>query len=112
MCGIVGILGVEPVNVRLYDALTVLQHRGQDAAGIATAQDYKINIRKDNGLVKDVFRTRHMRDLQGNIGLGHVRYPTAGCASAAEAQDTGVCKGAHSCVLGFSRCKGAMAVVG
>ena len=86
MCGIVGIMGVEPVNVRLYDALTVLQHRGQDAAGIATAQDFRINIRKDNGLVKDVFRTRHMRDLTGNMGLGHVRYPTAGCASAAEAQ--------------------------
>ena len=86
MCGIVGIMGVGPVNVRLYDALTVLQHRGQDAAGIATAQDFRINIRKDNGLVKDVFRTRHMRDLTGNMGLGHVRYPTAGCASAAEAQ--------------------------
>ena len=86
MCGIVGIMGVEPVNVRLYDALTVLQHRGQDAAGIATAENYQIHSRKENGLVKDVFRTRHMRDLVGNMGLGHVRYPTAGQASAAEAQ--------------------------
>ena len=54
MCGIVGIMGVEPVNVRLYDALTVLQHRGQDAAGIATAENYQIHSRKENGLVKDV----------------------------------------------------------
>ena len=86
MCGIVGIMGHEAVNVRLYDALTVLQHRGQDAAGIATAEDYMIHIRKDNGLVKDVFRTRHMRDLYGTMGIGHVRYPTAGLASATEAQ--------------------------
>ncbi|MCU7958771.1 MAG: amidophosphoribosyltransferase [gamma proteobacterium symbiont of Bathyaustriella thionipta] len=87
MCGIVGISATEPVNQALYDALTVLQHRGQDAAGIVTCDiDGKLNLRKDNGLVKDVFRTRHMIDLQGNIGIGHARYPTAGCSSSAEAQ--------------------------
>ncbi|MET1255607.1 amidophosphoribosyltransferase [Aliikangiella maris] len=86
MCGIVGIYGTTPVNQGLYDALTVLQHRGQDAAGIVTLKDGKMFLRKANGLVKDVFHTRHMRRLQGNIGVGHVRYPTAGCASSAEAQ--------------------------
>jgi len=70
----------------IYDALTVLQHRGQDAAGIVTSQEGRFFQRKDNGLVKDVFRTRHMRDLHGNIGIGHVRYPTAGSSSSAEAQ--------------------------
>ena len=86
MCGIVGLLGTSPVNVRIYDALTVLQHRGQDAAGIATTGGERIYLRKDNGLVKDVFRTRHMRELIGNLGIGHVRYPTAGTSSALEAQ--------------------------
>ena len=86
MCGIVGILGQEPANVRIYDALTVLQHRGQDAAGIATTGGARIYLRKENGLVKDVFRTRHMRELIGPMGIGHVRYPTAGTSSAHEAQ--------------------------
>ena len=86
MCGIVGIYGTSPVNQGLYDALTVLQHRGQDAAGIVTLDKGKMYLRKANGLVKDVFHTRHMRRLQGNIGVAHVRYPTAGCASSAEAQ--------------------------
>ena len=86
MCGIVGIYSNSPVNQGLYDALTVLQHRGQDAAGIVTLDEGKMYLRKANGLVKDVFHTRHMRRLQGNIGVGHVRYPTAGCASSAEAQ--------------------------
>ena len=86
MCGIVGILGVSPVNLRLYDALTVLQHRGQDAAGIATTAGSRIFLRKDNGLVKDVFQTKHMKELIGNLGIGHVRYPTAGSSSAHEAQ--------------------------
>ena len=86
MCGLVGILGVQPVNLRIYDALTVLQHRGQDAAGIATTAGTRIYLRKDNGLVKDVFRTRHMRELVGTLGIGHVRYPTAGTASSNEAQ--------------------------
>lgn len=86
MCGIVGIYSTSPVNQALYDALTVLQHRGQDAAGIVTLQNGKLFLRKANGLVKDVFHTRHMQRLQGNIGIAHVRYPTAGCASSAEAQ--------------------------
>ncbi len=86
MCGIVGIYSSSPVNQSLYDALTVLQHRGQDAAGIVTLKDGKMFLRKANGLVKDVFHTRDMRRLQGNIGVGHVRYPTAGCSSSAEAQ--------------------------
>lgn len=86
MCGIVGIVAKTNVNQALYDALTVLQHRGQDAAGMVTYQDDRFFLRKDNGLVKDVFRTRHMRRLAGNVGIGHVRYPTAGSSSSAEAQ--------------------------
>lgn len=86
MCGIVGIVSTTNVNQTLYDALTVLQHRGQDAAGIVTFQDNRFYLRKDNGLVRDVFRTRHMRRLVGNVGIGHIRYPTAGSASSAEAQ--------------------------
>lgn len=86
MCGIIGIVGTENVNQNLYDGLTVLQHRGQDAAGIVTCDQGRLFLRKDNGLVRDVFRTRHMLRLQGSMGIGHVRYPTAGCFSSAEAQ--------------------------
>ena len=86
MCGIVGLFGQSSVNQDIYDALTVLQHRGQDAAGIVTEEDGKFYLRKSNGLVRDVFHTRHMRSLRGNIGIGHVRYPTAGSSSCAEAQ--------------------------
>lgn len=86
MCGIAGIVSTRHVNQALYDALTVLQHRGQDAAGIVTFQDDRFFLRKDNGLVRDVFRTSHMRRLVGNVGIGHVRYPTAGSSSSAEAQ--------------------------
>jgi amidophosphoribosyltransferase len=86
MCGIVGIVGSGPVNQQLYDALTVLQHRGQDAAGIMTAHEGELFMRKDNGLVRDVFQQRHMVQLKGSVGIGHVRYPTAGCDSSAEAQ--------------------------
>ena len=86
MCGIVGIAGREPVNQALYDALLVLQHRGQDAAGIVTCEQGKLHLRKDNGLASDVFDTEHMIGLKGNMGIGHVRYPTAGCSSSAEAQ--------------------------
>jgi len=86
MCGIVGIVGRSPVNQALYEALTVLQHRGQDAAGIVTYAHGRVFLRKDNGLVRDVFQSRHMMNLPGNMGIGHVRYPTAGCASSAEAQ--------------------------
>ncbi len=86
MCGIVGIVGQEPVNQRIYDALTVLQHRGQDAAGIVTYNDGALSLRKSNGLVRDVFSTRHMMRLKGTSGIGHVRYPTAGSSSRAESQ--------------------------
>ena len=86
MCGVVGIYGRREVNQDIYDALTVLQHRGQDAAGIATEENGKFFLRKSNGLVRDVFHTRHMRQLKGNVGIGHVRYPTAGSASCAESQ--------------------------
>ena len=86
MCGLVGIVGHEPVNQALYDALTVLQHRGQDAAGIMTDDGGRLRVRKGNGLVRDVFLERHMLKLGGNVGLGHVRYPTAGSASLSEAQ--------------------------
>jgi amidophosphoribosyltransferase len=87
MCGIIGIVGHSEVNQALYDGLTVLQHRGQDAAGIMTCdQDGKFFLRKDNGLVKDVFHTRHMIRLKGKMGIGHIRYPTAGCSSSAESQ--------------------------
>lgn len=86
MCGIVGIVGKEAVNQSIYDALIVLQHRGQDAAGIMTVKNNMFNLRKDNGLVRDVFHTRHMKRLTGNVGIGHCRYPTAGSSSSAEAQ--------------------------
>ncbi|WP_447078711.1 amidophosphoribosyltransferase [Shewanella algae] len=86
MCGIVGIVGRSAVNQTIYDALTVLQHRGQDAAGIVTIDQNAFRLRKANGLVKDVFEPKHMQRLQGNAGLGHVRYPTAGSSSASEAQ--------------------------
>jgi amidophosphoribosyltransferase len=86
MCGIVGVVSNSPVNQLLYDALLLLQHRGQDAAGIATSHGNKFAMHKANGLVKDVFRTRNMRSLPGNVGIGQVRYPTAGSTSEEEAQ--------------------------
>ena len=87
MCGIVGVMGQSPVNQLIYDSLLLLQHRGQDAAGIATAHDQFFSMHKAHGLVRDVFRTRNMRSLPGNSGLGQVRYPTAGSsASVDEAQ--------------------------
>ncbi|MEX2469448.1 MAG: amidophosphoribosyltransferase [Pseudohongiellaceae bacterium] len=86
MCGLVGVVTSNDVGVCLYDTLTVLQHRGQDAAGIMTSDNGKLNLRKDNGLIRDVFRTRHMRRLVGQMGIGHVRYPTAGSSSPALAQ--------------------------
>ena len=88
MCGILGIVGRQGLHVNqlLYDGLTVLQHRGQDAAGILTDLDGHFRLRKSNGLVSDIFYKRHMLRLQGNVGIGHVRYPTAGSSSRAEAQ--------------------------
>lgn len=86
MCGITGIVSYQNVNQELYEALTVLQHRGQDAAGIVTCDGNRLHLRKARGLTRDVFHTRHMLQLVGNMGIGHVRYPTAGCTSSAEAQ--------------------------
>lgn len=86
MCGIVGILANTAVNQELYDALTIVQHRGQDAAGIMTCDRDRIFLRKSNGLVRDAIRKSHMLQLQGNMGIGHVRYPTAGTQSALESQ--------------------------
>ena len=80
MCGIVGVVSNAPVNQLIYDALLLLQHRGQDAAGIVTQQDRKFHMHKAKGMVRDVFRTRNMRALPGHSGLGQVRYPTAGDA--------------------------------
>ena len=86
MCGIIGIVGVTNVAAALYDGLTVLQHRGQDAAGIATVDGNKIRLHKGNGLVRDVFDAPHMQLLNGRVGIGHCRYPTAGSAGSDEAQ--------------------------
>jgi amidophosphoribosyltransferase len=86
MCGIVGIVSHQQVAQVIYDSLLVLQHRGQDSAGIVVSDENKLHLRKANGQVSDVFHTRHMLELRGTMGIGHVRYPTAGCASSAEAQ--------------------------
>jgi amidophosphoribosyltransferase len=84
MCGIVGLVSSGPVNQLIYDALLLLQHRGQDAAGIVTQMGTKFFMHKAKGMVRDVFRTRNMRSLPGNVGLGQVRYPTAGNAFSEE----------------------------
>ena len=86
MCGLVGIVANHPVNQEIYDALTVLQHRGQDSSGIMTDDNGVLCLRKSNGLVSDVFSQEDMATLRGNIGIGHVRYPTAGSLSSTEAQ--------------------------
>ena len=86
MCGIIGIVSQEPVNQAVFDGLSVLQHRGQDAAGIVTSDGKRLYSQRDNGLVSNVFHSSHMRMLKGNMGIGHVRYPTAGSSSASEAQ--------------------------
>jgi amidophosphoribosyltransferase len=86
MCGIIGIVATTEVATALYDGLTVLQHRGQDAAGIATANGTQLRVHKGNGLVRDVFDARAMRLLQGRVGIGHCRYPTAGSEGSDEAQ--------------------------
>lgn len=86
MCGVVGIVSTTQVYQALFDALTVLQHRGQDAAGIMTCDQKQFALRKGNGLARDVFKSRHMAQLKGKMGIGHVRYPTAGSNSQSEAQ--------------------------
>ena len=82
----VGIVGHAPVNQEIYDAVTVVQHRGQDAAGIMTCEEGRVFLRKDSGLVRDVFAARHMLQLRGHMGIGHARYPTAGGENRSEAQ--------------------------
>ena len=87
MCGIVALYNTKSdVANDIYDGLIQLQHRGQDAAGICTIESNRFRLRKANGLVKDVFEAKHMQRLQGDVGIGHVRYPTAGSSSASEAQ--------------------------
>jgi len=86
MCGIIGVLSHTPVNQEIYDGLLVLQHRGQDAAGMVTSDGKRLYIRRKNGLVTDVFQESHMKRLVGNMGVGHLRYPTAGSSSNSEAQ--------------------------
>ncbi|CAM9934303.1 unnamed protein product [Laminaria digitata] len=89
MCGVIGILLADrdaQVSPELYDGLTILQHRGQDAAGIATSDGRKMFLRKDKGLARDVFGVENMSGLCGAYGVGHVRYPTSGCNSVEEAQ--------------------------
>ena len=81
MCGVVGLVSKNEVSPSLYEALTVIQHRGQDAAGISTLEEGRLHTRKQIGLVRDVFREKHIDELKGQIGIGHVRYPTAGGAS-------------------------------
>ncbi len=83
MCGILGIVARSPVNQLLYDGLLLLQHRGQDAAGIVTAEGKTFHMHKGSGMVRDVFRTRNMRDLAGNFGIAHCRCPCACAASRA-----------------------------
>ena len=86
MCGLVGLVGQRNIAPDIYDALTVLQHRGQDAAGIMTCSGGKFSQRKSEGLVRDVFRQHHMQRMEGTVGIGHVRYPTAGSSGPALAQ--------------------------
>ena len=86
MCGIIGIVSSDQVNHQIYDGLTVLQHRGQHSAGIATCQDQRLFHKKSIGLVRDIFSSEDMQSLIGNIGIGHVRYPTAGSSGLSEAQ--------------------------
>ena len=86
MCGIVGVIGSHHVNQKIFDALTMLQHRGQNAAGILTCDGLHISLRKAQGLVVEAIRNRHMQSLTGNIGIGHVRYPTSGKNTIIEAQ--------------------------
>ena len=86
MCGIIGMVGREPVNLKIFDAMSVLQHRGQDAAGIATSFEGRLCVKKGKGLARDVFDTSTMKQLKGNSGIGQVRYPTAGSEDSTEAQ--------------------------
>ena len=101
MCGIIGIVGKQAVTPSIYDALTILQHRGQDAAGIATLDGHRLHLYKGNGLVRDVFPQAELERLQGHVGIGHVRYPTAGSDKLDEAQPFYV-NSPHGIVLGHN----------
>ncbi|HSO17851.1 MAG TPA: amidophosphoribosyltransferase, partial [Desulfosarcina sp.] len=86
MCGIVGIAGREPVSVDLYEAMGILQHRGQDAAGMAAFNRDRMFLHKAGGLVRDVFQAADLQRITGTMGIGHLRYPTAGCRTSQESQ--------------------------
>ena len=102
MCAVFGIVGIESVNQEIYDALLLMQHRGQDATGIVTAHGKKINVVRGNGLVRDVFRTRDMRNLFGGMGIGHCRYPTAGNAGSFEEAQPFYVNAPYGIVLGHN----------
>ena len=102
MCAVFGIVGNEPVNQEIYDALLLMQHRGQDATGIVTAHGKNINVVRGNGLVRDVFRTRDMRNLVGEMGIGHCRYPTAGNAGSDEEAQPFYVNAPYGIVLGHN----------
>ena len=102
MCGVIGVVANSAVNQLLYDGLMVLQHRGQDAAGIVTAEDNRFHMHKGQGLARDVFRTRDMRNLLGDMGVAHVRYPTAGCASSSAESQPFYVNSPYGIVLGHN----------
>ncbi|MFO7541268.1 MAG: amidophosphoribosyltransferase [Thiobacillus sp.] len=102
MCGVIGVVANTAVNQLLYDGLMVLQHRGQDAAGIVTAEESRFHMHKEPGLARDVFRTRDMRNLLGNIGVAHVRYPTAGSASSSAESQPFYVNSPYGIVLGHN----------
>ena len=102
MCGVIGVVSNTPANQFLYDGLMVLQHRGQDAAGIVTAEDNRFHMHKGQGLARDVFRTRDMRNLLGDMGVAHVRYPTAGCASSSAESQPFYVNSPYGIVLGHN----------
>ena len=102
MCGVIGVVANTAVNQLLYDGLMVLQHRGQDAAGIVTAEGNRFHMHKGQGLARDVFRTRDMRNLLGNMGVAHVRYPTAGSASSSAESQPFYVNSPYGIVLGHN----------
>ena len=102
MCGVIGVVSNSAANQLLYDGLMVLQHRGQDAAGIVTAEQSRFHMHKGQGLARDVFRTRDMRNLLGDMGVAHVRYPTAGSASSSAESQPFYVNSPYGIVLGHN----------
>src|SRR5512145_2492514 len=102
MCGVIGVVSNSAANQLLYDGLMVLQHRGQDAAGIVTAEESRFHMHKGQGLARDVFRTRDMRNLLGDMGVAHVRYPTAGSASSSAESQPFYVNSPYGIVLGHN----------